>query len=96
MPSCASTVCEFEAITSFVRLVGAALVEVDLLVERALADRDRVRARARDRRDELGDRLVELLRGDDAVDQAPLERGLRVDRLAGQQQLERVLAADGA
>ena len=46
--------------------------------------------------DERGDLAVERVGRDDAVDEAPLERGGGVDRAAGEQHVERALAADRA
>ena len=50
----------------------------------------------RDPRGPLGDRRVELLMRDDAVDDPHPPRLVRVDALAKQQQLGRCLAADVA
>ena len=77
-------------------VVGLALVDVDLRVEGLLADGDRERTRVRDREREVVDRILQHLRGDDSVHEAPLERRLGADQLARQQHLERALATHRA
>src|SRR5262249_39758076 len=78
------------------QLVGAALVEFDLVVERLLPDPHRQRARARDLGYQHGDLVLEIIGRHDPVDESPLARRLGVDRLSRQQQLERALATDRA
>ena len=58
-------------------VVRAPLVELDLPVERLLADRERERAQPRDRVDEVANRVVERLRGDDPVDEPQAARSAR-------------------
>ena len=72
------------------------LVELDLRVVGLLADPHGERARACDGVDELRDRGIELRGRDRAVDQPPVDGGRRVDRLPGEQHLQRALAADRA
>ena len=76
MPSCASSACALSTIDRARDVVRGLLGQLVLRVERALAERDDVRARrcairARERVD-LG---VEPVGGDDAIDEPPLERG---------------------
>src|SRR5262249_32673422 len=66
-------------------LVRLVFVDVDLLVERALAECDHAWTEAQDLGDQMVDGGVELRCGHDLVHEAPLERGPRVDRLAGEQ-----------
>ena len=68
---------------------------VELLVERHLADCERVRARARDATGKLEGRLAELITWHDVVDESPVGRSPGVDQLAREQHLERPLAAHG-
>ena len=75
--------------------VGAVLVEVDLGVEALLAQTLRLDAAA-GAGDEVPRRLVELVRGHDLVDQAPVGRGRGVDGVAGEGHLQRPLATDVA
>jgi hypothetical protein len=72
------------------------LVELDLGVERLLANPDRERARARDRIDDDRDLLVQRRGRHDAVDEAPVQCGGGIDRPAGEEHVERTLAADRA
>src|ERR1019366_2946824 len=72
------------------------LVEVDLRVKGLLPDGERDGARLRDARRELPGFLTERARGHDAVDEPPLRRRPRVDRIPGQKHPEGALAADGA
>src|SRR5262245_24640288 len=82
------------------RLGGAGVrgveVEVQGLVEHLLAEGLRGAAAAAGGECEaLGLRLEAIARHD-AVDQAPVERGARIDRVAGERELERALAAYAA
>src|SRR5215471_9205848 len=69
------------------------LVEIDLGIERLLADPLALGGTARGALEEIVDRVVELSGGHDPVDQAPVERRARVDDVPGQGQLYGALAA---
>ncbi len=77
MPSCASSglgVTDHDRSGDCVRI---GLGEVVLRVERTLAEREHVRARARDALCERGDFVVESVGGNDAIHETPVERGAR-------------------
>src|SRR5580704_7088481 len=74
--------------------VGLGLVQVDLGVQRLLADALAVRRPAGDTLQEVLDGGVELSGRHDPVDQAPLQRGTRVDDVARHGHLRGPLAAD--
>ena len=96
MPSAASAACAFSTITPHVERVRLGLVHRFLRVERALPERDHIRARAHDAFGERRRRGIELLGRDDAIHQPPVEGGRRIDHVAGQQHLEHPLAPDRA
>ena len=76
--------------------VGRVLVHFDLRVEGALADADNQRTGPYDLLGHASGVVVQLVRGDGGVDQAPVRGGSRIDALAGQQQLQRAFAPDCA
>ena len=97
MPSCASAFAGVRGHHPLRAFVGGFLVDVDLVVEHPLSETDDTRAEAQDLRDERVDRGVELTcRGHDVVHQTPVERGARVDRLPGEQHVQRASTADHA
>src|SRR5947208_9232783 len=70
-------------------------VELDRFVVRPLAVALRRRAAAARRPRERAGLLLQTLARDYPVDQPPRERGRRVDRVAGEHELERALPSDG-
>src|SRR5439155_22034737 len=70
-------------------------VELDRFVVRPLAVALRRRAAAARRPRERAGLLLQALARDHPVDQPPRERGRRVDRVAGEHELERALPSDG-
>src|SRR5207249_4604502 len=72
-------------------VVRGALVQSDLGVEGLLAEPLLGAAAAGRATQQADGGLVELLRGDDVVDEPPVERGAGVDRVPGQAELQRPL-----
>src|SRR5215472_2916505 len=77
-------------------VIGARLVEIDLRIERLLADRDGERTRFHDSQRKLTGFLHQIGIRNDAINQAPLRRGARIDWIAREQHLHGALAADRA
>jgi len=74
--------------------VGLGLIQVDLRVQRLLADALAVRRAAGDPVQQIVHGGVELRRGHHPVDQPPVQRGGCVDDVAGHSHFGRSLAAD--
>jgi hypothetical protein len=73
--------------------VRLGLIEVELGVERLLADPLAVGRAARGPLEQVADRFIEASGGHHPIDQAPVERRVRVDDVSGQGQLHGALAA---